>query len=213
MRQGRTMVVMVIVASLAASIIAKELDIPAPRNYVLLVHIKKGGNGTVRIDMLDITSRNKGEKGKQDVQKFVDALDSVSDEEMGLTNVSRDINRDSQGRLNVVVQGEAKDVFAIVKILECSSLLRLKKDAPLAVQWDGDVLSVDLASALGNMNPMGIGPDGIFPCKLVITTEGTFVGGTIGEITKDRKKLVVPNVYSVDNKTILGFKIKGLAAD
>jgi hypothetical protein len=85
----------------------------------------------------------------------------------------------------------------------------LRKEAPFSIQWDGDTLSVTQRPALDftTSTPSSLP----FTFQLVITTEGEFVNGTIGEISSDRKMLVVPNLAAVGKEIVLGFTIRGLA--
>ena len=193
-----------------------DLDLPNWKATVENIHIKKGGSGTVRMELLDITPSKEGEEGKKQIADFIQSFKTQLDDDFeGCADVRRDIAYDSDGKLNAFVEGESEDIFNIIKIIDGSKPYRLRKEATFAIQWDGDVLSIDLGYLLDEKTKSSSNKqsDDAFHIKFVITTEGEFVNSTIGQISENRKMLVIHDVNTIDDITPFGFKIRGLAQE
>ena len=196
--------------------LALDLFDPFPEAMVWTIHIKKGGAGTARMDLLNITISKKGEEGKRVLSEYIEGYkaDPLGVFE-GLTDMKHDIGYDPEGKLNAYEEGSFPNIFAIVSLWDSPESYQLRTGDSFYLEWDGDVLAVRLGPKEEEVpekeetTPKDEGSDFF---KLVFTTEGKFLSAAHGEISLDRRKLVIP-LSDDDDDFAIEFSIGGLAIE
>lgn len=191
------------------------LDFPEWKTTVISIHIKKGGSGTTRMAFLDITSTKEGEDGKEQLSSFAELFQIEKyDTEFEKHHPSKaDFAYDEDGRLNAFLEFEHSDIFSIAEFMGIGD--DPSKNAPSTIQWDGDILFIEqhfkTDITMQDSADMEIEDEEKMQLKIVITTEGELVSSTLGEISQDRKKLVIFQEDEGYPTSPFCFKIKGLA--
>ena len=188
-------------------------------SVTLRLHIHRGGSGTVDIEYRNITPTTPGEEGEKQIADLVDFF--KGNQSLGRTSLGTDpddvrptISYDSRGRLNAIFEAGCPDILTLFRELDGNMPFVLRRESPFTIQWDGDVLSIVSSerteATQANAEPRS--PDGP-PVHFHITTDGEFVSSSIGEISRDRKTVVVRDLDSLTTTNTFAFKISGLAAD
>ena len=192
-----------------------ELD-PFPEAMVGTIHIKKGGAGTARFDLLNITTEKKGEEAERVLSEFIEEYKADPWHMFeGLTDLKHDIGYDSEGKLNAYEEGSFPNIFGIVSLWDSPGSYELSSGESFCLEWDDDVLSVRLGPKRNDVSEKEQTTrkdegSGFF--RLVFTTEGEFLSATPGEISLDRHRLVIP-VSEADDDPTIEFSIGGLAVE
>lgn len=191
-----------------------KLDLPWPQAVELTVRINKGGAGTFRMDSLDIRSRKQGEEGVKELKEYIEESRKTGWGEeprfAGCTEVSHEIGYDAQGNLNAHVECSAPDILVLLRFLDTSSPIRLRRDSTFSFDWNGDVLAIKYGHQIPK--PPEPKPNDSMRVRMTLATEGEFIRATHGLISADRTKLVVTDVIDKMSGE-WGFSIRGLATD
>jgi len=157
--------------------------------------IKKGGKGTVEYHMVNITPNEKGKEGKKEIGEFIKVIKSSKQdffEGYGLKNLKQTIRRDKNGILNFKASGEFQDIFTFIKVLDSSCPHLLYKGRYEKIEWSNDILTIELGkdSDLDDKDNQKSKKKRGEPkenLNLIFKTEGQFLKGTSGQISKDRR--------------------------
>jgi hypothetical protein len=152
----------------------------------IIYTINKGGKGTVEAYYNDITSK----KDQSEITQLIDEVEKGEYDlfkEYGVINRKQTIQRDKKGILNGYAYGEFKDIFTFVKVLAGSEQHLLNKNIKEKIEWSKEILTIELEHS--EMTSEDSDDDTL--CSIIFKTEGRFLEGTTGLISKNRRTSTV----------------------
>ncbi len=153
----------------------------------LVVNIKKQGLGEVEYNIYDITSTEKGEKGKKEIQDLINQVKKSGgtqfSKDLGLKNPVATLVYDKSGTLNGKISGRTKSLFDLTRHLFTENREKLVKGKQFLIQWKNNILTIKLDDS--NVTARKSSDSRV---SIVVKTEGIFHPGTTGKISKNRKE-------------------------
>ncbi len=185
----------------------------APAITIFTFHIGRGGSGTIEVRQLNLQSDAEGQKAKQEVIDFITSFEALVDPEVRAqadqsfltlaTDYTQEIGYDDEGHLNTEQRGGFDGIFQMLQAMEITNRENeLSADQTFSYEWDGNTLTLAWGwendeveeDAADTDNPAvdeEAEDNGLGSIEFVITTEGEIDFVSIGQLSADRKTVVI----------------------
>ena len=112
------------------------------------------------------------------------------------------MSRSPSGKLNGKAYADVESVLDLIKLIFTDDRERLLPGRNYSIQWENDLLTIKLSdSRIAQQGSKDANKDN--NVTLIVRTEGRFLQGTTGEMSKDRKEVRFPPGQRNDIKLII----------
>jgi len=153
--------------------------------------IQKGGKGFIEYRFYNITSSEKGKKGKEEIQTLFKDIKENKALDLGdqfkLNSYKESLSYTKNKKLNGKAIGEYEDITHLLKIILGNNKQLLSKKQKFTMDWSGQILTLKIHNTSKIFNDNDAKDK---KSRLIFRTEGVFLAGTNGQLSKDKKEVL-----------------------